>query len=229
MGSINPKLLFDLDRLYLGSFFAVSDIFQLLGDPLTILIENLLRDRGVTDSPVVKGSVSPLALLEGAVYVAEGANVGPFVYIKGPTYIAPNAEVRHGAFIRGSAYIGPEAVVGHATEVKGSIFFDRAKAGHFAYVGDSMLGHRVNLGAGTKLANLKLKGDEVKVRHPTDLSLVNSSLRKMGALVGDRARIGCNAVLSPGAILLPDTMVLPCVHYSGTLQNGIAKCVSPLT
>jgi len=220
---INPRLLFDLDKIYRGSQFDVSDVFQLLGKPLTALIEAMLRDHEVEGRPVVKGRVSPQAVLEGAVYVAEGAEVGPFAYIQGPTFIAPGAEVRHGAFIRGSAYIGPKAVVGHTTEVKGSIFFDHAKAGHFAYVGDSILGYDINLGAGTKLANLKLKGDEVKVQHPTDPARVKSGLRKLGSLIGDRAQTGCNAVLSPGTILLPDTAVLPCVHYHGTLLKGIAK------
>jgi NDP-sugar pyrophosphorylase family protein len=220
---INPRLLFDLDKIYRGSQFDVSDVFQLLGKPLTALIEAMLRDHEVEGRPVVKGRVSPQAILEGAVYVAEGAEVGPFAYIQGPTIIAPGAEVRHGAFIRGSAYIGPKAVVGHTTEVKGSIFFDHAKAGHFAYVGDSILGYDINLGAGTKLANLKLKRDEVKVQHPSDPARVKSGLRKLGSLIGDRAQTGCNAVLSPGTILLPDTAVLPCVHYHGTLLKGIAK------
>ncbi len=224
--SINPRLLFKLDNIYMGHQFAVNDVFQLLGKPLTALIERLLKEQEVTDRPVVRGKVSPQAILEGAVFVAEGAVVGPFAYVQGPTYIAPNAEVRHGAFIRGSAYIGPKAVVGHTTEVKGSIFFDDAKAGHFAYVGDSILGMDTNLGAGTKLANLKLTGDEVKVQHPTEPARVKSGLRKLGALLGDHAQTGCNSVLSPGTILLPGTMVLPCVHYHGTLLKGTARTSS---
>ncbi len=220
---INPRILFDLDKIFMGSQFAVNDVFQLLGKPLTALIERLLKEQEVTDRPVVRGKVSPQAILEGAVFIAEGAEVGPFAYIQGPAYIAEGAEVRHGAFIRGSVFIGPKAVVGHTTEVKGSIFFDHAKAGHFAYVGDSILGYDVNLGAGTKLANLKLRGDEVKVQHPTEAARVKSGLRKLGALVGDRAQTGCNSVLSPGTLLLPDTAVLPCVHYHGTLSKGIAR------
>lgn len=223
---INPRILFDLDKIYMGSQFAVNNVFELLGQPLTTLIQRLLRDHEVTDRPVVRGKVSPQAILEGAVYVAEGAEVGPFAYIQGPAFIAPHAEVRHGAFIRGSAFIGPKAVVGHTTEVKGSIFFDHAKAGHFAYVGDSILGFDINLGAGTKLANLKLKGDEVKVQYPHEQKRVKSGLRKLGSLIGDRAQTGCNAVLSPGSILLPDTGVLPCVHYHGTLLKGLAKTSS---
>ena len=221
--AINPEILFQLDKVFLGDQFRIKDVFELLGKPLTAKIVSLLREHGVTDQPVIKGKVSPHAVIEGAVYVAEGAEVGPFTYIQGPTFIGPGAEVRHGAFIRGSAFIGAKAVVGHTTEVKGSIFFDEAKAGHFAYVGDSILGHDVNLGAGTKLANLKLRGNEVSVLHPVTDEKVGSGLRKLGALVGDKAQTGCNSVLSPGTILLPNTGVLPCVHYLGTLKKGFAK------
>lgn len=221
--AINPEILFQLDKVFLGDQFRIKDVFELLGKPLTVKIIALLREHGVTDQPVIKGKVSPQAIIEGAVYVAEGADVGPFAYIQGPTFIGPGAEVRHGAFIRGSAFIGARAVVGHTTEVKGSIFFDEAKAGHFAYVGDSILGYDVNLGAGTKLANLKLRGNEVSVLHPLTDEKRGSGLRKLGALVGDKAQTGCNSVLSPGTILMPNTGVLPCVHYLGTLKKGFAK------
>ncbi len=220
---LNPRILFQLEKNFLGEKFIVNDVFQLLGKPLTALVVKILGEHGVTDQPVIKGKVSPQAVLEGAVYVAEGAEVGPFAYIQGPAFIGPGAEVRHGAFIRGSVFVGAKAVVGHTTEVKGSIFFDHAKAGHFAYVGDSILGNDCNLGAGTKLANLKLKGDEVKVLHPETDEKIGSGLRKLGGLVGDNAQTGCNSVLSPGSILMPNTGVLPCVHYLGTLKRGFAR------
>lgn len=221
--ALNPEILFQLDKVFLGDQFRIKDVFELLGKPLTDKIIRLLGDHGVTDRPVIKGRVHPQAVLEGAVYVAEGAEVGPFAYIQGPTFIGPGAEVRHGAFIRGSAFIGAKAVVGHTTEVKGSIFLDEAKAGHFAYVGDSILGVDVNLGAGTKLANLKLRGNEVSIIHPLTDEKRGSGLRKLGSLIGDKAQTGCNSVLSPGSILLPNTGVLPCVHYLGTLKKGFVK------
>jgi NDP-sugar pyrophosphorylase family protein len=149
--------------------------------------------------------------------------VEPTAYIQGPCVIGPGAEIRHGAYIRGHAWIGAKAVVGHTTEVKGAVFFDNAKAGHFAYVGDSLLGQNVNLGAGTKLANLKLKGDEVRVKHPLSGELIRTGLRKFSAIIGDNAQTGCNSVLSPGTLLLPNTAVLPCVHYLGTLTKGFAR------
>ncbi len=124
--------------------------------------------------------------------------------------------------MRGNVYVGKDCVVGHTTEVKGSIFFDGAKAGHFAYVGDSILGRNVNLGAGTKLANLKLDRSEVRYRHPDTNELVGSGLKKFGAIMADESQTGCNVVLDPGTILMPGTGVLPCIHFRGTLTRGIA-------
>lgn len=203
--------------------FETDSLFDLFGKKLKQRIEDLLRNHGVTDQAKIFGQVHPQAVIEGAVYVAEGATVGPAAYIQGPCYIAPEAEVRHAAFIRGNAYIGRKAVVGHTSEVKGAIFLNDAKAGHFAYVGDSILGSHVNLGAGTKLANLKLNNKEVSVFHPETDQLMATGHRKFGAILGDGAQTGCNAVLSPGTILYPRTGVLPCVHYQGTLQKGFAR------
>lgn len=197
--------------------------FELLGDKLLTHLHALLARLGVQGKPVVKGEVSSQALIEGPVYIAATARVEPFAYIKGPAYIGPGSEIRQGAYIRNGAYIGKQCVVGHTTEVKGSVFFDGAKASHFAYVGDSILGCGVNLGAGTKLANLKLKGNEIYFTSPNDPhERFASGLRKWGSIIGDHAQTGCNSVLSPGSILYPHTSVLPCVHFKGTLK-GVAS------
>lgn len=218
------ELFVNTAELYHSAKFEGLAMTNLLGKELEQFLDSILTDAGVGpgSGPVLKGKISPQAVIEGRVYVAEGAEVGPTAFIQGPTWIGPDAEVRHGAFIRGKAYIGPRAVVGHATEVKGSVFLDDAKAGHFAYVGDSVLGRDVNLGAGTKLANLKLRGNEVRVRTPGGQDLAGTGLRKMGAIIGDTAQTGCNAVLSPGTLLLPGTLVMPCFHYHGTLEKGTA-------
>lgn len=197
--------------------------FALLGKGLGPWLVQLLGELGVSNTPVIRGKVAAQAIVEGAVFIAEGAVVEPTAMIQGPCYIGPGSEVRHGAYIRGQVYVGRSCVVGHATEVKGSIFFDEAKAGHFAYVGDSILGRDTNLGAGTKLANLPLRRGEIRVRHPDDQSIVSTGLKKFGAIMGDRSQTGCNAVLSPGTLLLPGTAVLPCVHYRGTLTQGLAR------
>ena len=221
--SLNIDNFVDISKIFHQKQFRNKTVLELLGTNLTEFILDILKQHGVTDHPVIKGTVHPSAILEGPIYVSENAEIGPTAYIKGPCWIGSEAEIRHGAFIRGSVYVGPKAVVGHTTEAKGSIFFDKAKAGHFAYVGDSILGFDVNLGAGTKLANLKMKGKEVKVTDPNTDQQIATGLRKFGAVLGDSAQTGCNAVLSPGTLLLPKTGVYPCVHYMGTLKKGFIK------
>ena len=99
------------------------------------------------------------------------------------------------------------------------VFFDGAKASHFAYVGNSILGKNVNLGAGTRLANFKLKRDKVYFKHPFTKEKINSGTNKFGAILGDNTQTGCNCVLSPGTITLPNTLLLPCKHYRGTIYS----------
>jgi NDP-sugar pyrophosphorylase family protein len=136
------------------------------------------------------------------------------VRIEGPCYIGADAEVRHAAYLRKGSWICDGAVVGHATEVKNSIFLPGAKAPHFNYVGDSILGFGVNLGAGTKLSNVRNDRREIMVTHK-DGSREHTGLRKMGALIGDGSEVGCNVVTNPGAILAPETMVAPNETVSG--------------
>ena len=145
-----------------------------------------------------------------------GARIEPGVVIKGPAALCAGAEIRHGAYLRGDCLIGPGAVVGHATEVKNSAFLNGAEAGHFAYVGDSLLGADANLGAGVKLANLQFRTEEEKragaarsVVIRADGEPLDTGLAKFGAVVGDDAEIGCNAVTSPGALLGPGCWVAP--------------------
>jgi len=152
----------------------------------------------------------------GRVYIHPSASIGQFVRIEGPCYIGANAEIRHAAYLRGGSWICEGAVVGHATEVKNSIFLPCAKAPHFNYVGDSVLGFGVNLGAGTKLSNVRNDRREVLLTL-RDGSRVDTGLRKMGALVGDGSELGCNVVTNPGAILAPATMVNPNETVTGWL------------
>ena len=152
-------------------------------------------------------------LMAGAVFIGSQIKIGrevliePGAYIKSPTIIGNQTEVRHGAYIRGNCLIGNNCVVGHVTEVKHSIFMNGAKAGHFAYLGDSILGNMVNLGAGTKLANLRfIKGD---VPISTQSGLIKTGLRKLGAILGDHVQTGCNTVTNPGTLLGKKSLVIP--------------------
>ena len=162
----------------------------------------LLADRARRD---VRGKAHPSAVIEGEVVIERGAVVEPMAFIQGPTIIKEGAQVRHGAYIRGNVYVGEGAIVGHATEVKNSLLLPKAGAPHFNYVGDSALGRGSNLGAGSKLSNFKVTKAGVKVR--TEEGLVDTGLRKFGALIGDEAQIGCNVVLNPGTIVGPRTLV----------------------
>ena len=149
-------------------------------------------------------------LFDSNIYIGEGTVVEPGALIKGPTIIGNNTEVRQGAYLRGNCLVGNRCVVGHTTEVKNSIMLDDAKAGHFAYIGDSILGNNVNLGAGTKLANLKIINVEMKLRVAG--KIYKTGLRKLGAILGDNTETGCNSVTSPGTLLGKASLVYPCVN-----------------
>ncbi len=137
-----------------------------------------------------------------------GILVEPGAMIKGPCIILDNVQIRQAAYVREDCLIGPKAVVGHATELKHSIFLSNAKAGHFAYIGDSILGNQVNLGAGTKLANLKFAPGTVKITGP-DGKKIDTGRRKIGAILGDGVQTGCNSVTNPGVFLGQRSMVAP--------------------
>jgi len=144
---------------------------------------------------------------DARVVLGPGSVVEPGALIKGPTIIGSHTEVRQGAYVRGKCIVGDRCVVGHTTEMKASVMLNEAKAGHFAYIGDSILGGNSNLGAGTKLANLKIKEGTVQLK--IDDRIIDSGMRKFGAILGDDVQIGCNAVTNPGALLGKGSMVFP--------------------
>lgn len=143
--------------------------------------------------------------------IGKGTKVEAGSYIQGPCIIGKECQIRHGAYIRGHVVAGDGVVIGHATETKHSIFLNGSKAGHFAYVGDSILGHKANLGAGTKCANLRFDGENVKI------SGTDTGLRKFGAIFGNHSKTGCNVVTNPGTILLPHAVVAPCISAYGII------------
>lgn len=149
--------------------------------------------------------------------IGEGTIVEPGAYIKGPCIIGKNCVVRHGAYIRGNFIAGDDCVIGHDTEVKNTIFLDETRAGHFAYLGDTILGNKVNLGAGTKCANLKLNEGQIVIQ--CDGKRFATELRKMGAIIGDETQTGCNSVMNPGALLGKKVYCYPCVNVSGFIPS----------
>ena len=149
-------------------------------------------------------------LVDANIHIGKGTVIEPGALIKGPTSTGDHTEVRQGAYLRGSCLIGDRCIVGHTTEVKNTIMMNDAKAGHFAYIGDSILGNDVNLGAGTKLANFKI------VDTPITLHIKGVShktvLKKFGAILGDDVQAGCNSVTSPGTLLGRGALVYPCIN-----------------
>ena len=150
---------------------------------------------------------------KGPVMIELGAVIEPSTHFIGPCFVGKGATIKHGAYIRENAWICSSALVGHCSEVKHSILLPGAKAPHFNYVGDSILGKAVNLGAGVKLSNLRNDGAEVFLRIGD--ARRSSGLRKFGAILGEGCQLGCNAVTNPGTILGCNSTVSPNVTVTG--------------
>jgi NDP-sugar pyrophosphorylase family protein len=164
----------------------------------------------------------PGATIGDRVNIGEGTQVEPGAMIKGPAIIGKNCQIRHNAYIRENVIIGDNCVVGNASELKNSLLFNGVQAPHYNYVGDSILGHKAHLGAGVKISNIKLLPGNVTVE--LDGVPADTGLRKFGALMGDHAEAGCNAVLNPGTILGRAAIIYPNVFWRGFLPaNSIAK------
>ncbi len=144
--------------------------------------------------------------MDDEIYIGRGTIIEPGVLIKGPAIIGDYTELRQGAYLRGDTLVGDKCVVGHTTELKSCAMLGESKAGHFAYIGDSILGS-VNLGAGTKLANLKIVQSNVLVN--VNGKKYETGLRKFGAILGDGVETGCNSVTTPGTLLGKGVLLYP--------------------
>ena len=156
------------------------------------------------------------------VWIAKSAKVFPSAYIGGPCIIDEEAEVRHCAFIRGSAIIGKKTVVGNSTELKNVILFDNVQVPHYNYVGDSILGYKAHMGAGSITSNVK--SNKTLVRIKDNVESIETNLKKVGAMLGDNVEIGCNTVLCPGVIVGRNSIVYPSNMVRGVIsENSIYK------
>lgn len=191
--------------------------WELLGQTLSTFVMAQIEKIPLAER--LCGTISEHAFLENKelIVVEKGAIIEAGAYIAGPTYIEAGATVRHGAYIRGQTYICEGAVVGHTSELKGALLLNDAKAAHFAYVGDTILGVNCNLGAGTKCANLRLDHGPVAVSVGDEK--IQSGLKKFGAIFGNNSQSGCNAVTNPGTILLPYALILPNTTGHGTIES----------
>lgn len=155
------------------------------------------------------------------VWIAKDAKIFPTAYIGAPCIIDHKAEVRHCAFIRGSAIVGKNAVVGNSTELKNVILFDNVQVPHYNYVGDSVLGYKAHMGAGSITSNVKMDRSLVKVLSD---ELIDTERKKFGAILGDNVEVGCNSVLNPGTVIGAGSMVYPLSSVRGVVpENAVYK------
>lgn len=210
-----PADLFDLSqsehaKLFDGCQFA-WDALKKIGQYIS---ENL--------RPELRNKCEGRAFIGDKVFIGEGTIVEDGAMIKGPAIIGRNCQIRHNAYVRENVIIGDNCVVGNSSELKNALLFNGAQAPHFNYIGDSILGHKAHLGAGVKISNFKLMPGNIFME--IDGKPFDTGLRKFGALLGDGAEAGCNAVLNPGSILGRGAVIYPNVFWRGILPaNMIAK------
>lgn len=211
-----------LDSYFFLETFTHRELFEGIEYPWMALLElkKFFKSRvGKIACPIPKGVTLVHPEL---ISIGEGSMVEAGAYIVGPCVFGKECQIRHGAYIRGNVVAGDRCVIGHATEVKESILLDGAAAPHFNYVGNSILGNGVNLGAGVVCANVRLDGEEVAVLFEGQRIL--TGMKKFGALVGDGSKLGANCVLNPGTLMGKKVFCAPLLKISGTiLPNSIIK------
>lgn len=192
-----------IEKLYTLDETIAKDIFQGKTYPWEVLplIKDFIVKLGETLSPEEYDKVGE------NVWIAKDAKVAPSASINGPAIIGKGAEVRQCAFIRGNAIVGEGAVVGNSTELKNVILFNKVQVPHYNYVGDSILGYKAHMGAGSITSNVKsdkklvvVKGQETRIE---------TGLKKFGAMLGDNVEVGCNSVLNPGTVVGPQSNIYP--------------------
>lgn len=209
MSTLHHGVFFDLDGFgHSAAFPPEGPVWSALGDVLKEYMGAWNRWNIQTELP------EGVHLLGDRISIAADCHIEPGAVIIGPAIIGEGVTIRTGAYIRQFVILGDGSLVGAHSEVKGSILFPNAKAPHQNYVGDSILGRHVNLGAGTILSNVKNVGREVTFHH--DGAVVHTGLRKFGAILGDDCKTGCNTVLNPGVLLGPGCVTYP----NATLRGG---------
>ncbi len=163
--------------------------------------------------PEIRGTVMEGAFVGDNVFLGEGSVVQPGAWVHGPAIIGKNCEIRHGAYVGANTLMGDNVVVGHASEVSNSVFLNHSRAPHFAFVGHSILGNHVNLGAGTKISNFKITRNEIQIAG------VGTGLMKIGAIIGDNSSLGCNTVIQPATFIGKDVYGYPLSLLRGFIPS----------
>lgn len=210
-----PETFLDLDHTDHRKLFEnVTNVWEALKQ-ITSYLQFRLK-------PSIQGRLVGKPFISGAVFVGKNTTIEQGAMIKGPAWIGEGCEIRNGCYIRENVIVGNGAVLGNSCEFKNCILFDEAQVPHFNYVGDSIIGYKGHLGAGVILSNVKLDHSEITVT--TKAGLVPTGLKKFGAVIGDRAEIGCNSVLSPGSIVGRDTIFYPGLQWRGVApERSIVK------
>ena len=197
MEQLTVKALFNLEETI------AKDIFENVTYPWEVLpkIGKFIVELGNTLSEDEYDKISD------NVWIAKTAKVAPTAYINGPVIIGKNAEIRHCAFIRGNAIVGEGAVVGNSTELKNVILFNKVQVPHYNYVGDSILGYKAHMGAGSITSNVK--SDKTLTTVKTSEGAIETGLKKFGAMLGDEVEVGCGSVLNPGTVVGKNSNIYP--------------------
>ncbi len=205
---LKNKSLFNMDETI------ARDIFQDVTFPWEVL--SLIKDF----IPVLGESLSleEYEHPEETVWIAKSASIAPTASISGPCIIGKHTEVRPGAFIRGNAIVGENCVVGNSTELKNVILFNNVQVPHYNYVGDSILGYKSHMGAGSITSNVKSDKTKVTIRYEGDV--IATGLKKMGAILGNYVEVGCNSVLNPGTVIGSNTNIYPLSSVRGFIPKG---------
>lgn len=163
----------------------------------------------------LRADIPPGVHIEGKVWIDPSVKLPPHATIIGPAWIGPGTEIRPNAYLRGNVIVGSGCVLGNSSEYKNALLMDEVETPHYNYVGDTILGNGAHLGAGVICSNLRLDQAPVTVRLPG--GTIDTGLRKFGAVLGDEAEVGCNAVLNPGTLLGRRALVTPCTNFGGYL------------
>lgn len=202
----NIEYYFDLSNFKHKKIFENNEyIFDALKKLPDYIRQNL--------KPEILGEIMEGARVENNVYLGKGSVVQPGAWVRGPAIIGENCEIRHGAFVGANVLCGDRVIIGHASEVGNAIFLNESRAPHFAFVGNSILGNKVNLGAGTKLSNLKIIAGEIEI------DSIKTGLTKLGAIIGDESSLGCNTVTQPGTFIGKKVFGYPNMLLRGFLPS----------
>ena len=203
----------EIKDLYDQEQTIAKDIFSNVTYPWEVLPK-------IKDFIIELGRSLPAELYEEKgenIWIAKNAKIAPTACLNGPLIVDEEAEIRHCAFVRGSAIIGKGAVVGNSTELKNVILFNKVQVPHYNYVGDSILGYKAHMGAGSITSNVK--SDKTLVVIKGEHNLIETGLKKVGAMLGDNVEVGCNSVLNPGTIIGRNSNIYPTSCVRGVIPE----------